>query len=306
MTKTRALVVGYGSIGARHASVLASLECAVAVVSSRGAVSAYPAYSDLVKGIDAHDPSYVVIANETASHRAALEIVASAGFEGTVVVEKPLFEAPAKLPENRFGGGFVAYNLRYHPLFDELASALGSETPIAAHAYVGQYLPTWRPSRDYRTSYSARISRGGGVLRDLSHELDYSTWLFGEWSTATAMGGHVSDLEIETDDVYSILLKTSRCPHVTVHMNYLDRVPRRTLRVITNAHTYVADLRNGTFSVDGTCKSIPAEPQMTYARQHSALLSGDSTRACSFEHGLMIVDLIDRLERSVGMEWIAR
>ena len=37
----------------------------------------------------------------------------------------------------------------------------------------------WRPKQDYHTSYSAYKNKGGGVLLDLSHELDYATWIFG-------------------------------------------------------------------------------------------------------------------------------
>lgn len=300
------MVVGYGSIGARHASVLKSLDCDVAVVTRRGDVDSYRTYSDLDAAIAMHAPRYVVIANETAKHRDTIEAVAATGLDATVLVEKPLFASVAEVPRNRFAGAFVAYNLRYHPLFDLLSGVLESELPVAVHAYVGQYLPSWRPSGDYRKSYSSLRSLGGGVLRDLSHELDYVTWLFGEWRNATALGGHFSNLEIETDDVYSILLKTRRCPHVTIHMNYVDRVPKRILTVITNAHTYAADFRNGTFSVDGACQPVAVEPQTTYVRQHSALLSGDTSRACSFDDGLMIVDLIEQLECSSGAHWTHR
>ena len=34
---------------------------------------------------------------------------------------------------------------------------------------------------NYLKSYSASKSKGGGVLLDLSHEIDYINWLFGSF-----------------------------------------------------------------------------------------------------------------------------
>ena len=47
-----------------------------------------------------------------------------------------------------------------------------------AQIEAGQYLPLWR-ERDYTESYSAHKSKGGGVALDLSHEIDYMRYLFG-------------------------------------------------------------------------------------------------------------------------------
>ncbi len=49
------------------------------------------------------------------------------------------------------------------------ASARRARRTSAAQSW----LPDWRPDRDYRESYSARLDEGG-VLRDLVHEIDYA------------------------------------------------------------------------------------------------------------------------------------
>ena len=39
------------------------------------------------------------------------------------------------------------------------------------------FLPDWRKNIAYSKSYSSIKKQGGGVLLDLSHELDYATYL---------------------------------------------------------------------------------------------------------------------------------
>jgi hypothetical protein len=69
------------------------------------------------------------------------------------------------------------------------AERLDGRSAITVSAYVGQDLRDWRPGRDHRTTASATQQAGGGVLRDLSHELDYLLWLFGPWQRVAALGG---------------------------------------------------------------------------------------------------------------------
>ena len=40
------------------------------------------------------------------------------------------------------------------------------------------YLPQWR-KKNYKKSYSSNAKLGGGVSLDLSHEIDYIQWIFG-------------------------------------------------------------------------------------------------------------------------------
>ena len=77
---------------------------------------------------------------------------------------------------------------------------------VAARIAVGEYLPGWHPYEDYRTSYAARRDLGGGVILTLIHELDYAYWLFGAPRRLFAVGGHLSDLELDVEDTASILM----------------------------------------------------------------------------------------------------
>lgn len=300
----KALIVGYGSIGSRHARVLAGLGCQVAVVSSRP-ITDHPRFSTIAEAISVFQADYVVIANETARHHAGLCELAEAGFEGSVLVEKPLFHEQKQIPPHRFAKVFVAYNLRFHPLLQRLRVLLKGETLVSVQAYVGQYLPGWRPDRDYRDGYSADGSAGGGVLRDLSHELDYLNWLLGGWQQLTALGGHYSALDITSDDVFGVMLATVRCPVVMVQLNYLDRLTRREAIVNTQQHTICIDFISGELVVDDVRQEFVADRDHSYREMHRAVLEGRADSLCTVEEGMDVVRMVAAAEQAVAeRRWI--
>lgn len=300
------LVVGYGSIGARHARILSELGCHTAIVSGRK-VDFQIVYPDLVAALAAEHPDYVVIANETNQHQNTLSELAKLGYTGTVLVEKPLFSNWAELPDQPFRKLFVAYNLRFHPIIQRLKTLLEGEEILSVQSYVGQYLPDWRPATDYRASYSASAEQGGGALRDLSHELDYLTWMLGKWERVSALGGHLSSLEITSDDIFALMLVTPLCPIVTLQLNYLDRKTRRFVLVNTSDHTIEADLIKGSITIDRDIELFTTERDVTYRSMHQAVLSGNTGALCSLDEGLETLYLIQMAERSARQgEWVKR
>ena len=303
----KVLVVGYGSIGQRHARLLTELKCQVAIMSRRS-VDFAPHYSDLSKALSDWQPEYVVVANRTNEHYQVIESLARQGFQGMVLTEKPLFERPLAIPYHGFSLATVAYNLRCHPLLIRLKSLLDESMQlVTVEIHTGSYLPGWRANTDYRQSYSAKKVQGGGVLRDLSHELDYALWLFGPWRRLTATGGHLSSLEIDSDDVYTLLMETQRCPMISIHMNYLDRVSRREILVNTDQHTIHVDLINNTISVNGVIESASAELDDTYRTEHQAMLSGNAEGLCTLEEAMETLATIEAAERAaMSHTWIAR
>src|SRR5579871_1198368 len=293
----RALVIGYGSIGARHARILEALAFNVSVASRRGEAGGRRVFRSVSEAMTSGAFDHVVVADETVRHFATLTELASAGHRGAVLVEKPLFVAPGPVPPHGFRAAAVGYNLRFHPVVAALRETLGNRRAEIASLHVGQWLGDWRPGREATTTYSASQARGGGVLRDLSHELDLATWLFGPWMRVAALGGRLGTVTIDADDGWGILMVCKRCPVVTLHLDALDRVGRRTIVVQVDGETLRADLVAATLEIGSDIRRFSVARDATYATMHRAMLHG-SADLCTFDEGLRVVDLVDAVERA--------
>lgn len=301
MTSTKAVVVGLGSIGTRHARVLRELGLEVATVSRREGGD----YGSITQAVATAHPDYMVIATETARHAEDLKELAQAGFDGKVLVEKPLFATPMPPPKYPFAHVSVGYNLRFHPVMTALVEKLRGRDVITVAAYVGQDIRDWRPGRDHRATASATVDAGGGVLRDLSHELDYLLWLFGPWHRVAALGGASGARDIDVDDHLDLLLDMQRAPSVHVHMDYLDRQGIRRIRVNVDDDTIEADLVGSRLAINGKATEIPSDRDQSYRDMHVAAMRGASP-ACSLPEALGVVHLIDASERALRTKtWIS-
>ena len=65
--------------------------------------------------------------------------------------------------------------MHYHPVLKRArfieSGTLGRILSVRAEG--GFYLPFWHPWEDYRDFYMSWKTGGGGVLLDISHEIDY-------------------------------------------------------------------------------------------------------------------------------------
>jgi predicted dehydrogenase len=300
----RAIVIGFGSIGQRHARLLAAMGFEIAIVSRRDLArpDAFASPADAMEG----GADYAVIASETARHRADLEALEGAGFRGPVLIEKPVWQPhdPAYTGELPVRVGYV---LRFHPVLQALREALAGARVHGAAIRCGSYLPDWRPGQDYRTTESARIEAGGGALRDLSHEIDYAAWLFGPFRRLTALGGRFGDLEIETDDTFTLLGETERAPLVSIALNYLDRPTERRIVVNAASGAFVADLVGGALRHDGREIAVFGlfDRDAAMIAQHEDAMRAAPRFTASLAEGLETLRTIAHAERaSRNLEWI--
>ncbi len=303
----RALVVGYGSIGRRHAEVLGGLGFDVAVVTRRAAGELgddVTAFATLADASAEGRPALVVIASETARHAADLAMLDSTGHHGPVLVEKPLFARPEAVEPARWPALRVGYQLRFHPVVQRLKALIADQPVLAASLSVGQHLDQWRPGRLGSETYSGRADAGGGALRDLSHEIDLADWLFGPCRSLAALGGRYGDVTADSDDAWTIVAAHAACPHVSLRMNCLDMIGQRRIEIITAEATLHADLVAGTLDVNGALERHSADRNGAFAAMHRDVMT-DGGIACDLPSALRTLAVIDAAERaSAGRRWI--
>jgi predicted dehydrogenase len=243
----RALVVGLGSIGRRHARNLASLGLEIAVCRQVGAAQPEPLgvdareFSSLREALEA-EPYVVIVTNPTSLHVDTALKAIEAGAH--VLIEKPIGHAlngvgdlleSAREKKRTIS---VGYNLRFHPglaRLRELLHAGDIGRPMTARIENGEFLPGWHPWEDYRRGYSARRELGGGPVLTFSHELDTLLWLLGRPARLTALATRASDLEIDTEDLAEIVVQMACGAMASVHVDYVRRPPRRVVEIVGDA-----------------------------------------------------------------------
>lgn len=245
----KALIVGLGSIGTRHARNLAALGHEVLgfdPAEARRAACAFPTVDDLPKGLAARC-NFAVIASPNRYHVEQAMAAASAGLH--LFIEKPLAvssQGLAALREAADRNGLcslVGSNWKFHPALAEAKRLVESGEigdPLAVQAVGGQYLPDWHPWEDYRRGYSARLDLDGGALFD-SHEVDLLTWLLGPVASVNCRIARSGTLDIETEDLVCMTLAFRSRALGTLQLDYLQHPYCRRIHITGSRGTLVWD-----------------------------------------------------------------
>lgn len=248
----RVLIAGLGSIGRRHLNNLRQLGIHDIMLYRTihepvREVPELPVFGDLTQAL-ATKPDVVIVSNPSAYH---LQVAIPAAQVGcNLFIEKPLsnswegVEELLSIIQKQNLMALVGFDLRFDPGLCKIKLLLEEKcigNIVAIQAQVGQYLPDWRPGKDYRRCMSAHIEHGGGVILDLIHELDYVSWLIGSVTHIACFADKISSLEIDTEDTAVILLKFENGAIGTIHLDYIQRVPSRTCRIIGEEGTILWD-----------------------------------------------------------------
>lgn len=277
MSAKRCLFVGLGGIGQRHLRNLRTLcgdEMEVVAYRVRGEQEVLNDSLGVVTGesldqryglrvaLDLDQalelaPDIVFVANPSSLH---VPVALAAARRGShLFIEKPLaaswegVEELAAEVDRRGLVAFVAYQWRFHPAFERLRGWLSEHRlgrVLFARAEVGEYLPGFHPYEDYRRMYAARRELGGGVVLSQIHEIDYLSALFGEPRRVFSLGGRLSSLEIDVDDVALSTLEFARLDGsvLPAHLeqDYVQRPRRRFCSVVGERGKIDWDLGKGT------------------------------------------------------------
>lgn len=267
------LICGLGSIGQRHVRMIRSVTGGKAEIAAYRSRKLDFVISDKLEatfgskpeehyGLTTFDsmeaalawkPDAVFVTNPISMHVATALAAAEAGCH--VFIEKPLSHSDAdvaalmNLVQDKQLTCMVGYQQRYHPGYIKIRELIGNGSLgrlTSADLHFGEWLPGMHPYEDYRESHAARKEQGGGVILCLSHEIDMAYWLFGRPHRVSAMGGHLSDLELDVEDTADILLS---CQHagrdfpVHIHLDFLQKPARRYIHVVGEKGSAVFDYR---------------------------------------------------------------
>ncbi len=308
----KVLIVGSGSAGRRHYGY-AQRKFPNSEIFCIGSNSV-PNYSDNIladfRQVKQFNADLIVIANAATNHASMLEYFAHD--DNKIVVEKPLTSCPEelnpllslmpKLQEKTL----VAYQLRFSQSLRKLKKEINSGRLgkiLYGEIHVGQYLPDWRKGTDYKNGVSAQSRLGGGVLNELSHEIDLVHWIFGTPTLAEAQVLKLSNLELDCEDFANI--QTIQRNEVGLHewqlsikLDMIRRDPLRVTEVIGEHGTLRWDGISGQlglFDPESQCwvqlekdQKQPHEllweeiEQFAYTGQHSGATLGDGINVVNF------------------------
>ncbi len=314
----KVLVIGLGSIGQRHAKALLKLgvQHVAALRTGKGTKLIDGKLSgNIVMFNDESEafgwnPTHLIISNPTGLHKHFIDKAIEKGIP--FFVEKPVsgkLEEVELYKNERNIRGSVGYNLRFHGMFQFIKKCIDSRqygNTITARLHVGQYLPDWHPYEDYRSAYYAREEYGGGAIRTLSHEIDLGQYFFGNIQSVSAKVIKVSDLKIDVDDMADIYCTTETCPHVNIHMNFLEpELIREGVVYFDQGLLKYNYLKSEVLFIGNKNKT----PEVIYSEKEDYdvqyelqmkefIFANQQVLACSFSEGIKILEVIEKCEES--------
>lgn len=229
-------IIGYGSIGQRHARNCLALGHKVEVFSRHEG-----------RKLTRDNYDLVIICSKTSEH--ILNVGKFKDLAENFLVEKPLAATykDALAIQKLLSGKTVriGYCLIFNPIIAKVKQIIDKKTlgdVYFAQIYAGSYLPNWRTGEDYRERYSAKRAEGGGVALDLIHEVNYSQFFFGDQIIDVyALQVKVSHLEIDSNDLaYFAIIQKNRV--ITITLNYFELPGERYIKLVGSQSTLFADL----------------------------------------------------------------
>ena len=315
MIINRLAIIGLGSIGRRHLRLVSEIRPDIEIIVVRSGYGSeceeQKMASKTVSSIDEaikYGIQAAIVSSPAILHLEQSLELAKNGVH--LLIEKPLSHTSDRVNElleviNKNSViAMVGYVMRYDSGAIEFKNWISNKiTGKILHARIecGSYLPDWRPGQDYRKTVSALSELGGGVLLELSHELDYLHWFFGRPTDVQAWIRNSGTLDISVEDQANLLLTSSEGYPITVQLDFNRRYAKRICNVLTTEGelTWNAIEKNVTWSEIGNEPVVygyESERDYIYRKQIESFLNcveKDEVPIVSVHDGAEVIKLID-------------
>lgn len=317
----RVVVVGLGSIGRRHARLLAQRgDLQVEwCESSREAVERAHRELGPPSGIHysydamlATRPAMVVIATPHSAHAAQAIAALNAGIH--VLCEKPLSDSLAdaramvEAASRSVAVLTVGFQLHFHPALLRVkaiieSGELGSLHQL--HCLVGTYVTLVNS----QSRYQSRME--GALFLDYAHQPDIFVWLTGQKPRGIYVaGGQGGSLPLQANPNFAAIVCDYAGPMIsTIHLNYLQMPDRHEYEIIGDRgwlalDMFKGELRHGRQSdASVRVESSSTDRDSLYAREHQefvAAAAGERKPESPAHEAIISMEIIEAARASLG------
>ena len=317
MEKLKVLVIGCGSIGKRHLTVLGTRrDVEVAAHDLDPTVAGVvadinPDVRFFVESTEAFawQPELVIVANPNHCHReSALEAFAVGAH---VLSEKPIADTVANgqaMVDAAVAAGrmlMVGYTERYRPAFrflEDKVAAGDLGTLVGGRAMVGTY------NTIICSKAAARNPMFGSIIVDYTHELDMLGSLFGRVRDVAGMANQLGDKAgiACRPSLAALLLEYETGAVVSVHMDYIQHPQRRTLEVYGDRQSAEYDLQTNTVRIYDTDREgrqthhFPASRNEVVAIEHEDAIRMAREGRAPRVNGVGALKVLEVAERAIA------
>lgn len=289
--KKRIVVVGLGSIGRRHARLLAARpdlqvewceELPEAVEFARGELPPPARVHTRYAAMLETRPEMIVIATPHSAHAAQAIAALEAGVH--VLCEKPMSDSLAdarrmELAAERSRAVFtVGFQQHFHPAMlraKQLIAAgdLGSVHHV--HCLVGTYITLVNSKSRYQQQLR------GALLMDYAHQPDIFFFLTGQVPVGVyATGGQGGSLPLQSTPNFAATTCDYNGPLIsTTHLNYLQAPDRHDYEIVGDRGWIAADLTKGELRIgrqsdnSQSIETFSTERDPLYIKEHDAFFA---------------------------------
>lgn len=288
------LLVGRGSISYKHETAIKQISKNIIIdrVSSRSFNSSF---------CDKKNFDLIIICSPSSLHLKHLKICEKNFKNIRILIEKPLFNKFHILKRNFKNKYFVGYNLRFHPIIKYLKKFIQKKEIYSVYITSYSYLPDWR-KKDYKISVTAQKKLGGGILLELSHELDILNWLFNKIFIKHVYNKKISNLEINTDDFLNISGNIKKNFFFNLNANFYSKIKNRSLKIDAKMFSLEADLIKNSVKISyikkkSIKKFFRFKMINSYREQILEIIQNKKKNICTFEQGQKIMKIIKKIKQ---------
>lgn len=277
MKKLNICIVGYGSIGKRYLKILKKYFKTYNIYLFRRKndsnvlkdVKQIFKRGDLIK----HNIDAAIICTPTAQHIKDATYFCENNIP--VLVEKPIshnlkkiknFSNLVKRKKTRVQVGYV---LKFKKELDYIKKLIDKSKIISAQIVCTSNIKEWNKNKNYKLHSSVKKKLGGGVLLELSHEIDYARYLFGDFKSTYCKLTKSKNLGIDVEDQADLILITKDNIRVNIHLSFSSFSKIRECKINTiNDYIYWDILNNSVYSKKkGHIYKDPVNFDINYLRQ---------------------------------------